>query len=245
MNTSHITSGNGISRSTVLAAHQTNRGRSGFTLIELLVVIAIIGILAAILFPVFGRARENARRANCQSNLKQIGLGLQQYAQDFDEKLTPQFQFVPPGSTPLWWGDMIQPYVKSYQILVCPSHKHPTEYINRPSNPIYPNPYRMSYAGMAFNDHPATTNPVFGYLDGTAMALFQDTATTIAVAETQKDYLELWSYQLTDAGFNASSGLPDVTEKRHLEGSNWLFLDGHVKFLGRSQSHMWTSQQDS
>ncbi|MBC8104296.1 MAG: DUF1559 domain-containing protein, partial [Cytophagales bacterium] len=63
--------------------------RAGFTLIELLVVIAIIAILAAILFPVFARARENARRASCQSNLKQIGLGLIQYSQDYDEKLVP------------------------------------------------------------------------------------------------------------------------------------------------------------
>ncbi|HOJ21988.1 MAG TPA: DUF1559 domain-containing protein [Armatimonadota bacterium] len=61
------------------------QSRTGFTLIELLVVIAIIAILAAILFPVFARARENARKANCQSNLKQIGLAFQQYRQDYDE----------------------------------------------------------------------------------------------------------------------------------------------------------------
>src|SRR5438093_9492423 len=60
--------------------------RSGFTLIELLVVIAIIAILAAILFPVFGRARENARRSSCQSNLKQLSLGMLQYTQDYDER---------------------------------------------------------------------------------------------------------------------------------------------------------------
>ncbi len=70
---------NSIGRS----AHR--RTKWGFTLIELLVVIAIIAILAAILFPVFARARENARRASCQSNLKQIGLGIFQYAQDYDE----------------------------------------------------------------------------------------------------------------------------------------------------------------
>src|SRR5437763_14432141 len=79
---------------------------SGFTLIELLVVIAIIAILAAILFPVFARARENARRASCQSNQKQLGLGFLQYAQDYDERL-PFHQN---------WAPQIYPYVKSTQI---------------------------------------------------------------------------------------------------------------------------------
>jgi prepilin-type N-terminal cleavage/methylation domain-containing protein len=68
----------------------SRKSTRGFTLIELLVVIAIIAILAAILFPVFARARENARRASCQSNLKQIALGVFQYTQDFDEKFPRQ-----------------------------------------------------------------------------------------------------------------------------------------------------------
>ena len=66
------------------------KAKRGFTLIELLVVIAIISILAAILFPVFARARENARRASCQSNMKQAGLAFMQYTQDYDERL-PQY----------------------------------------------------------------------------------------------------------------------------------------------------------
>src|SRR5690349_12144108 len=69
------------------AVAKPKRSARGFTLIELLVVIAIIALLAAILFPVFARARENARRASCQSNLKQIGLGFHQYTQDYDDRL--------------------------------------------------------------------------------------------------------------------------------------------------------------
>ena len=101
--------------------------RNGFTLIELLVVIAIIALLASILFPVFARARENARRASCQSNEKQIGLGLLQYAQDFDEYLPASYNYLPFGSSafstgysPIW-ADAIQPYIKSLQIFICPS----------------------------------------------------------------------------------------------------------------------------
>ena len=88
---------------------------TAFTLIELLVVIAIIAILAAILFPVFARARENARRSSCQSNLKQIGLGFEQYKNDYDGF----YMGSQTGSTT--WSNRIEPYTKSSQIFSCPS----------------------------------------------------------------------------------------------------------------------------
>jgi prepilin-type N-terminal cleavage/methylation domain-containing protein/prepilin-type processing-associated H-X9-DG protein len=106
--------------------------RRGFTLIELLVVIAIIAILAAILMPVFSRAREKARQASCQSNLKQLSLALLQYMQDYDEMSPADTRLPVPAGTPppppltpvpsISWGlATIQPYIKNTQVLRCPS----------------------------------------------------------------------------------------------------------------------------
>ena len=97
--------------------------RRGFTLIELLVVIAIIAILAAILFPVFAKAREKARQTSCLSNAKQMMIGFMAYAQDYDEKLTPDGTFVGFGSYPVapFWDAIILPYIKNTQIFRCPS----------------------------------------------------------------------------------------------------------------------------
>jgi prepilin-type N-terminal cleavage/methylation domain-containing protein/prepilin-type processing-associated H-X9-DG protein len=117
-----------------------SKGRRAFTLIELLVVIAIIAILAAILFPVFAQARAKARQASCLSNMKQIGLGVMMYVQDYDETMPNSVNFCAdaritnpldpndnptPGTTgigrrPLWHG-VIYPYLKNWDILSCPS----------------------------------------------------------------------------------------------------------------------------
>ena len=111
-------------------------GRRAFTLIELLVVIAIIAILAAILFPVFAKAREKARQSSCLSNSKQVGLAYMQYAQDYDGWV-PGFLN---GATAVYrwaWTDVIAPYVKNSQVFVCPSTKWnvaPNRYATSSSN---------------------------------------------------------------------------------------------------------------
>jgi prepilin-type N-terminal cleavage/methylation domain-containing protein len=101
---------------------KNTRRLSGFTLIELLVVIAIIALLAAILFPVFARARENARKSSCQNNLKQLGIGFLQYTQDYDETLMDGGDpYRLTGNVNASWDLILQPYLKNTQILACPS----------------------------------------------------------------------------------------------------------------------------
>src|SRR6187402_2037112 len=89
--------------------------KSGFTLIELLVVIAIIAILTAILFPVFAQVREKARQTTCLSNEKQIGLGITQYVQDYDETN---------ATTWATWQTVINPYMKSHEVYRCPDNPY-------------------------------------------------------------------------------------------------------------------------
>ncbi len=113
----------------MLPRTRTSKPTSGFTLIELLVVIAIIAILAAILFPVFARAREKARQTACLSNDKQLGLGFSQYMQDYDEILPTVVCPDPCSLSPIrgnvyhLWADQIYPYVKSPGVFICPDDK--------------------------------------------------------------------------------------------------------------------------
>src|SRR6478672_5928066 len=99
--------------------------RRGFTLIELLVVIAIIAILAAILFPVFAQARENARKTVCLSNNKQIGLAMTMYTQDYDNRYPPQrtdgMVSMAAGGKEGTYYDALLPYEKNQQIWLCPA----------------------------------------------------------------------------------------------------------------------------
>jgi prepilin-type N-terminal cleavage/methylation domain-containing protein/prepilin-type processing-associated H-X9-DG protein len=226
--------------------NQAVRTRKGFTLIELLVVIAIIAILAAILFPVFARARENARRASCQSNLKQIGLGFAQYTQDYDEKMPFNYNYLD-GTTLARWQDLLQPYVKSYQIMVCPSYTSGATYTFGRSTTLFQNTFPNAPAALPIcygaNTVAAGTPPT-GFtgappmLSGASVSLaaIDDVATTILVMDVNSLDVENWNY--TDLG-TASR-----VDKRHLDGANFLYTDGHVKWLKQTQPNMWTRTTD-
>jgi len=211
-------------------SHSARPRTTGFTLIELLVVIAIIVILAAILFPVFARARENARRASCQSNMKQLGLGLLQYAQDYDEKSVGQETSEGQNlAIDAWradqtsnWMQGIFPYVKSRQIYLCPSISalQPGETV--PNSTYYLN----------------------GMTDRVSLAAFQSVARTFQLTELV-NYTSPWARRYPNncgpaAGScdlaasvapPASAALPQDV---HFDGGNVLYADGHVKWGKRA-----------
>jgi len=124
----------------------TSSPQIGFTLIELLVVIAIIAILAAILFPVFARAREKARQSSCLSNVKQLTLGFMMYAQDYDEYIRTAYL---PGPDSRYWSWMsgIDPYVKNDQIFACPSESWSVGWAYKSPTPRLSYGFNISYLG--------------------------------------------------------------------------------------------------
>lgn len=213
-----------------------SKNRAAFTLIELLVVIAIIAILAAILFPVFGRARENARRTACLSNMKQIGLGMMQYTQDYDEYFVPSRNTSYNGGAAAWhW--LIFPYVKSTQVFKCPSNQQTNRVLNTTySGTNIPTSY-YSNAGYENRSYGAGgARPMADTLSKKISAI-DSVSTTIMICERDDESssanpnTNTYNDKMNDSReiFNTTTGHSFLTN--HLGMSTYIFADGHAKAL--------------
>jgi prepilin-type N-terminal cleavage/methylation domain-containing protein/prepilin-type processing-associated H-X9-DG protein len=196
--------------------------RRGFTLIELLVVIAIIAILAAILFPVFARAREKARQSSCLNNMKQLGLALRMYVDDYDETMIP-YCTSPPGMSETW-PKLILPYVKNYAVYDCPSVLTAGRFDGVSS-------YSVSYGGNVF----AMTYPLNVWLY--RMSDFTRPAETCMLGDSCRahptdpyvmDYANHYLVQLHPLATHSSNR--GKWACRHNMGANCAYADGHAKW---------------
>jgi len=206
--------------------------RKAFSLLELLIVIVIIAQLAAILFPVFSRVRENARRSSCQSNMRQIGLGLMQYVQDYDDMLPLVGQNASSGHLNIFnpydsnanatrifkmEQSSLAPYVRDARIFICPSD-------------TAGEPRKLTYAV-----NPCITNMVSvnDTICGRSMAYFEETSKWISL--TEEAYRDTGT---TDDGvLDFQYWGTNRFSPRHAEGGNNVFLDGHVKWLRPQATH--------
>lgn len=234
--------------------------KNGFTLIELLVVIAIIAILAAILFPVFGRARENARKSACASNLKQIGIAAAMYVQDYDETypMSNHYYGSPIAGVDGLWFNLFQPYAKSIQVWSCPSAGEV-----RNTNGTLRNSGGYGYnicgtrggsVGNGFGGYQATgfrCTPSGTYLK---LSEVQEPSATIFVTDPASNG-DQGVNGVHAIGYNAQDYIPTLHGGKvgpfigsrvpftdFGGGGNYLFADGHVKWISNTNSYrssMW------
>ncbi len=208
--------------------------REGFTLIELLVVIAIIAILAAILFPVFARARERARQTSCLSNVRQLTTALMMYAQDYDETLPYACRWGPDDNV-REWHEYLQPYIMNEQILVCPSQAGRS----------------LGYGWNWQNFGYRTAAGGFSRNPGRTLAEIEQPSETIIIGdnpdEGQRAAGSRWIYgpdqQDPDGNWTDDPALANVA-RRHNEGGNYGFVDGHARWVAAmtaaGEEDIWT-----
>jgi prepilin-type N-terminal cleavage/methylation domain-containing protein/prepilin-type processing-associated H-X9-DG protein len=213
----------------------------GFTLIELLVVIAIIAILAAILFPVFAKAREKARQSSCLSNVKQVSIAVLSYAQDYDER----FPIGGAAATPAYFWPMgVAAYMKNSQILVCPSRGSSTAVTD---TYLIGTGYPTAASGRFAEFPHYGINNLIGWVGGSAsLGAVQAPANTVMLGESnwytyngaagESDYRNgVW--QIAMPNYTALTGWYTYP---HNGGRNMSFCDGHTKWFGRQSDTQLT-----
>lgn len=238
--------------------------RKGFTLIELLVVIAIIAILAAILFPVFAKAREKARQTACASNMKQLAQGLYQYIQDWDDTF-PFNRFPRPGmsftsgnfhGSTYTWRRALARYLNNYNIWLCPSNQYAwmtvggvispgpnggdesnaDPEVRKANGPWIPNGY--AYNGGFFHEGSALAK--YGIMQPRELGEIRDPANLIVILESRGSFPDLGHWMLGAGDIAPGLGWFQT----HNKGLNWAFTDGHAKWLRMQQTivpkQMWT-----
>ena len=204
------------------------RDKLGFTLIELLVVIAIIAILAAMLFPVFARARAKARQASCLSNVRQLSLATEMYTQDYDEMLVPSAHRAPagggspPSSAPIWPA-YVRPYVRNEQLFVCPDARSQGWYVE-----VWGERGRLPYGLNRDTEDRANGLPL-------PVPAFEEPSRTIWIADSTPGNTgnpdKMRGFQVTgDREPNTQAAIG----KRHNEGTTVGLMDGHAKWYKSS-----------
>ena len=213
--------------------------KQAFTLIELLVVIAIIAMLAAILFPVFSQAREKARAISCMSNMKQMGIGVQMYVQDYDEQVffrsstNPTVTRINTATTgnPLKWWNMIMPYIKNNALFKCPSDPGPTLSPDSLGNLVIPRSYVAAASAEALRlaqiSKPAEIIVISEKWDKDAAG--------VAIGES---WLEAFDGDMSPDPARPGSMLKFANW--HQGGMNCAFFDGHAKWL--KPTMIWPSR---
>jgi len=196
--------------------------RRGFTLIELLVVIAIIAILAAILFPVFAKAREKARQTSCLSNMKQMMLAHLQYAQDYDESFCKTARWNTVREDPvvsggnMWWDQAIAAYCKNTQMFTCPSAK------NYALGYMCWEPVTGGYVGVSVGAIKAPSECILMFDQSVAATVGSTGAST---------YVSDPPHAGNPGDPNEYTRVNRFATCRHNDGANFGYYDGHAKWV--------------